>query len=639
MPGKTLTRLFQPIQIGTLQLKNRLVMPPMTTNFANDDGTVSDRLIAYYAERARGGVGLVIVEMACVALGGRAFPRQLYAYSNDFIPGWRRLVDAVHRGGARIALQLAHGGRQTEAPVAGSQPVAPSPIPRGRAEPPRELGAEEVEALIEAFAQAARRAREAGFDAVEFHGAHGYLIHQFLSPLSNQRTDRYGGDVEARMTFPLEVVARARAILGKEFPILFRMDGDEFVPGGLTLDQTRIIARGMEQAGVDCLHVSAGCYDAMHMIIQPASLPRGCLVHLAEGIKSEVKVPVITVGRINDPELAEKILEQGKADLISMGRGVICDPEMPNKAKEGRLGEVRKCIACLHCGDTLGQGPMACAINARAGKEEELVITAAAQPKKVIVVGSGPAGMEAARVAALSGHMVSLYEEKSELGGQLLLATLPPYKEEVANLTAFLTSELARLGVEVRLGERLTPDLVLGLNPDAVIIATGSSPSLDVLGADRPNVATAREVVAGSEGVGERVVILGGGRVGLETAELLAGQGRQVTVVEMLPRVAADMGANPRRYLLDRLRRAGVSTETNTRAEEITPEGVVVTSEGGRRTIEANTVVLALGVIPDRELADQLEGKVPQLRVIGDSAAGGNIVEAIHQGFRVGCEV
>ena len=640
----SLTRLFEPGSIGTMELGSRIIMAPMGTLFANEDGSVSDRLCRYYEERAKGGVALIIVEVTAVARGGKAHPRELGIYEDEFIPGLRRLVDSVHQYGVSIAIQLHHTGRQTTAEAAGGQPVAPSAIPCPLLKVmPRELTTEEIEHLAAAYGEGARRAKEAGFDAVEIHGAHGYLICQFLSAYSNKRTDRYGGDLEGRMRFALDIVARAKEKVGTDFPMLFRLSAQEYVPGGLTLDETRIVAQRLQDAGVHCLDVSAGNYEAGHMIIQPGWLPRGCLVPLGEEIKRAVSIPVSVAGRISDPVLANTIIEQGKADFVSLGRPLLADPELPNKAREGRLEDIRMCTACCHCVDSVigNAQPLTCAVNAAVGKEEAIPVPAL-RPKRVLVVGGGPGGMEAARVAALRGHAVTLCEKEQVLGGQLLMAAIPPGKEELATTTRFLSLQLSKLGVEVRTGQKATVDSITEMKPDAVVVATGSSTVRpDIVGASLPHVVMARDVIMDTKAVGQKVVVVGGGRVGCETAELLASRGKEVTLVRMTGhgRLAGDMGVMTRRQFLAKLRQSPIAIEAHSPVERITREGVIIGKDGQSVLVEADSVVLAPAPGSDNQLAEQLKGLVPELHIIGDSAEPRGIADAIHEGFRVACEL
>lgn len=641
----SLTKLFEAGKIGGMQLRNRIIMAPMGTLLANKDGTVSDRMCRYYEERARGGVGLIIVEITAVSPEGRVDSREVSIYDDKFMPGLKRLVGCCHSHGAKIAVQLHHAGRQTIPEVAGGQPVAPSPIPcRILGVMPRELTIAEIEGLVEAYGKAARRAREAGFDAVEIHGAHGYLVCQFLSAYSNKRTDKYGGSLENRCRFPQEIVARIKELAGADYPLLFRISAQEYVPGGLTLEETRVIARRMQDAGAHCIDVSAGNYETGQMIIQPGWLPRGCLVPFAEAIKKEVTVPVSVAGRINDPVLANQIIEQGKTDFVSLGRPLLADPELPRKAMEGRLDDLRMCTACCHCIDwVMGAAkPITCAVNATTGREEETLLKPAQKPKKVLVIGAGPGGMEAARVAGLRGHKVTLIDKEQKLGGQLNIAAVPPGKEELATITKFMEIQLAKLGVAVKLGQEATVETVAKMKPDVVVVATGSFTVLpDVPGADLPNVSLARDVISGKKAVGKKAVVVGGRRVGCETADLLVSQGKEVTLVRMTGRgpLAGDMGMLTSTMLLAKLRRDGVVTKPNSRTEKITREGVVVTKDGQSKLLEADSVVLSPAPVPDNTLAEQLKDVVPEVHVIGDAAKPRGIFEAVHEGYRIACEL
>jgi 2,4-dienoyl-CoA reductase-like NADH-dependent reductase (Old Yellow Enzyme family)/NADPH-dependent 2,4-dienoyl-CoA reductase/sulfur reductase-like enzyme len=639
--GAMLIKLFEPAQIGELSLRNRIVMPPMVVNFGNADGSVSEDTKAYYAERAKGGVGLITVEATAVTTNGRSSPFQLRIDKDDFIGGLRSLTGEVHRYGAKVSIQLVHCGRQGASKYTGEQPVAPSPIPYAGGEIPRELSIHEIEDLIEKFAEAAVRAKEAGFDAIEIHGAHGYIISEFLSPRVNKRSDRYGGNLSGRTAFPLEVVKRTRTSVGDHFTIFFRMSADEYLPDGLTINETSAIAVMLQEAGVDCIDVSAGTMESLDMFVQPSSLPPGCLVHLASAIKKVVTIPVITVGRIGDPLLAETILRQGKADLIAMGRALIADPELPKKAKEGRFDEIRPCLACRSCFDRLLQkSKVTCVVNASFGQEKNLPVPSARRRKKVLVIGGGPAGLEAARIAALRGHEVVLYEKEDRLGGQLRLASVPLYKQGISSLTKFFASQMARLGVEVHVGRKVTADIVSEIGPDAVVVATGNIPIIpDIRGVERSNVSLAVDILAGRKMAGGTTIIIGGGQIGCETADFLAAMGKKVTIVEILNDVAIDMGPLARIPLLKRLRERGVNIHTNTTIEEISERGVLAKVDAKIISLDAESIILATGSKSNGELAKQLAKEIGELYVIGDCAEPRKVYDAIHEGFQVGLKI
>lgn len=634
-------KLFEPFKIGTMELKNRIVMPPMGTNFSAEDGSVTKRLKNYHVERAKGGVGLIIVEGTYVEPRGRGSVRQLAVDHDNKIPGLRELTTAVRANGAKIALQLIHGGRQSLSSVIGTQPVSASEVfCRLTGETPRALSVQEIRDVVEAFAEAARRAKEAGFDAIEIHGAHGYLINQFLSPLTNKRTDQYGGDVKGRARFLLEILERVRKKVGSGYPVLCRINGDDYIEGGITLEEAKATAKMLEADGVDALDISAGIYDSpVPVTTAPMALPRGNLVHLAAEIKQVVGVPVIAAGRINDPELAEEILRQGKADLVSMGRALLADPYLPKKAAAGALDEINRCTACDECISRLVfNEEIACSVNAALGREEEYRIKKAGVPKRVLVVGGGPAGMEAARVSALRGHEVVLYEKSERLGGQLNLAAVPPHKEEIKNVTAYLEPQIRKLGVKIMLGKEVTPTLVQKIKPDVVFIATGSVPLLpENLGGD--NVLTANDVLAGVASVGGKVVVVGGGMVGAETAEFLAERGKKVTILEMLGRIGVDMVPMVIMLLYRRLKELGVVMITNAKVKEIKGNSVVYEKDEKKQTIEADSVVLAMGSKPNIALMKMLEGRVPKLYAIGDAKEPSNVLNAIHEGSQLAREI
>lgn len=644
-------KLFEPIRIGKLELKNRIVMPAMCSKLGTEFGAVSDRLIDYYVERAKGGVSLIIIENTCIDWpAGKAGTSPIRADDWKFVQGLHDLAEAVHPYGTKIATQLHHTGRQNSVMVSteGQQLVAPSAIPclPSGGDMPRALTMEEIEELVGKYVQGAIITRAAGFDALEIHGAHGYLITQFMSPYTNKRTDEYGGDFEGRMKFPLKIVEGIRAAVGPDFPIIFRLSADEYIEGGLTLEDNKLIAQKLESAGVDALSVSAGIYESppWYSRIFPAmGMPVGCNVHLAEGIKRVVNIPVIVAGKLGNPVLAEEVLKEGKADLIAMGRPLLADPELPKKAAEGRLDDIRPCLYCNEaCAGNLSRmWRISCQVNAALGREKEYEIRPAEKAKRVLIIGGGPGGMEAARVAALRGHDVTLYEKEEKLGGQLLPASVPQFKQPIKDQVQYLENQIKKLGVKIELAREATPGLVKELKPEVVILATGATPLIpEIPGAQTENVATASDILLGKREAGEKVVIVGGGEVGSELAWFLAEKGKKVTIVEMLYGVAMDMNLFSRFYLLNKLAELGVEVLIATTAEEITDKGVVaVDMSGNRQVIEADTVALAVGFRSNNDLEEKLKGEVPELYTIGDCVKPGKILGAIHGGARVARQI
>ena len=451
MTNHAYPRLFSPITINSMSVENRVVMPPMCTAYATIGGAVTDRLIDYYTARARGGVGLIDVEFTYVHPLGKIFDHMLGIYDDKLVPGLRRLTDSVHSAGAKIVIQIAHGGRRTHSDIIGAVPVAPSPIPRLNGETPKELSVPEIEELIQDFLTAAQRAKRAGFDGVMIHMAHGYLLQQFLSPLSNLRSDDYGGDFERRARAPLEILKGVRRELGQDYPITCRLCGDEYVKGGFDLNQSVRLSKILEANGMNAIEVSAGTHETPEMMGAPPYHPMGFLSHLSQAIKQEVRIPVGIVGRIHTPEVAQRLLEEGKADLIAVGRGLIADPEWARKAREGRAETICPCISCNQgCSDRMYfQQDISCTVNPAAGREAAYPLTPAGEKKRILVVGGGPAGLEAARVAAMRGHEIQLWEKEGELGGQLNLASLPPGKEDIARFRDFLVREVKGLPVKI----------------------------------------------------------------------------------------------------------------------------------------------------------------------------------------------
>jgi 2,4-dienoyl-CoA reductase-like NADH-dependent reductase (Old Yellow Enzyme family)/thioredoxin reductase len=633
-----------------------VVMPPMTSCYS-ENGYVTDGMINYYAARAKGGTGLVIVEDCIIDTPlGRHGYTDTYIDDDKYIGGLGRLAEAIKACGARAGIQLNHGGRMAGrlrdgqlVMTAGETPVAPSaiayPFPGFGA--PRELSVAELETIEDKFAEGARRARDAGFDLISIHCSHQYLVEQSLSPLSNQRQDEYGGSFENRLCFLLEIIRKTKQKVGGDFPLICRVSGMEYIEGGLTVDDARMIAKRLESAGIYALNVSHGANpgglsenSVKPLTESPKSEQRGELVHLAVPIKEVVSIPVMTVGRIVTPDLAEEIISQGKADMVCIGRGLITDPEWAKKADEGRESEIRHCIGCESCFASTDGSPLQCAINPAAGNEEAYRLTKAEKSKNIIIAGGGSAGMEAARVAAGRGHRVTLYE-RDKLGGQLSLSCLPPGKDEFVMFLEFERGQLEKLGVSIK-NEELDYEIIAREEPDAVIIATGARPLKPAIpGIEGENVVTAWQVLGGGMPAGKKTVVIGGGVTGCETAEMLAVNGNWVTIVEMLDAVAGDAVDLPFYHLalLKTLKLLEVEILTGTTVKEITESGIVVESGGRRSTIEADVVVLSLGVEPDNTLAEQLKGSDIEMYVVGDCDVTGKLPEAVRAGFLAGLAV
>jgi 2,4-dienoyl-CoA reductase-like NADH-dependent reductase (Old Yellow Enzyme family)/thioredoxin reductase len=637
-----LNNLFSSFSIGTLETKNRIVMPPMATHYASPEGFVTDRQIAYYMERARGGVGYITVEHTGILQQGKASPKMLLISSDEHASTIERMIEAIHRVGGKIVVQINHAGRQTSSAVTGSPIVGPSPIScPTRNEIPRELSVGEIEEITEAFSMAAQRVKNAGADGVELHMAHGYLICSFLSSFSNRRSDRYGGDIDGRTRFARDVLNAVRNQVGPDFPIICRLSGDEYVDGGLKIEETKQIAQILEKEGADALHVSACNVVSGYLNQPPYYVEEGVFVHLAEAIKSVVNIPVITVGRIRNPVMADQIVRDGKADFVSMGRALIADPHLPKKAEEGRFEEIIPCISCNRCIQTQRKEAIQCAVNPETGNEDRFKFSKSDRPKKVWVIGGGPAGLKAAEVAALRGHKVTVFERGNQLGGRMRLAAIPPKKAVLNDFLDYLERRVRGLGVTLELGREFTVEMVETGKPDAVIVASGARPLVpDWKGINESNALSVDAVLTGEGNVGNRVLVVGGGGIGAETADYLSEMGKEVTLIEMLEEIASDLVTHLKYYLSQRLSEKGVTILLSTKVKEIGKDYALVEDASGTRKIEGfDAIVLAVGSKSDDCIAKELADKVPVLYVIGDAFKPREALEAVHEGEEIALKI
>ena len=697
--------LLAPGHIGALEIRNRIFMTPMGSNLAEENGHVGERLVRYYEARARGGVGLLIVGVGAIAFpAGACIPNQVAISDDVFLPGLQTLTHRVHAHGAKIAIQLQHAGKVATQDMAAGRPMWVPSVPSisggdllndltpeeiqgviGHLTQPgagmhfHEMTADDIRALIAMFADATERARRAGFDAVEIHAAHGYLISEFLSPATNHRSDEYGGSLENRARLLVEVIAAVKQRVGPAFPVWCRLDAKEFrIPNGITVEDAQHAAELAEAAGADAIHVSAYADPVSGVAFTDAPLvhERCGYVSLAEGIKRRVSIPVIAVGRI-EPEEADELIAAGKADFVAMGRKLLADPELPGKLAAGRSEDIRPCIYCYRCVSNIFLNRrVSCAVNPATGREAEFEIIPAAAAKRVLVAGGGPAGMEAARVAALRGHQVTLCEKSERLGGTALFSSL--VYEANGRLVEYLETQIRALPVDVRLGQEVTPALAQQLQAQVILVAVGARRAAPPIpGVDRANVLSGddlRSLLTGSDAsvaaeklslrqramlkmgnllgiadrialtreltrhwmpLGKRVTVIGGGLVGVELAEFLAERGREVTVLEESPVLATEM-ALPRRWrALYTLRQRGVQLLADAAAEEITGAGVMYRRHGERQLAAADHVIVATGVVENRSLADALGGQGAEVRLIGDCQGVGYIEGAILDAARV----
>ena len=665
----SIRKIFSPIKINKLEIKNRILMPAMHMNYTGSKGEINDKFTAFYEERAKGGCGLIIIGGANFTKTSGCMPNMVNMMMEENIPNIEHFADVMHKVGATCAIQLLHAGRYGY----WGQPYAPSPvksgIKTGATGLPQELTIEQIQEIIEDYAQAALIMKNAGIDACEICGNTGYLPAQFISKFTNRRTDKYGGkEITDRMTFNIELLQRMREVVGPDYPIIYRMPADDLLPDSTTYKDYAIIAPYLVEAGADMLHCAGGFHESRVPQLT-MGVPHGFSAVLAGQIKKAVSVPVALSHRIHDVETMEHILIAGLVDMIGMGRPLICDPDLPNKLEAGQLDEIRWCVACNNCFDCVFQAqPVACFQNVRAGKELKYNITPTKSPKKVIVIGGGPGGMEAARVLKLRGHEVILFEKENYLGGELFMAGRPPGREELMRAVNYLINQMVKLKVDVRMNTEATVETILDENPDAVVMATGSSPIIPPIpGIDGKNVVRAEDVLLDKVDVGDEIVVIGGGATGTETALYLARlntlpaesamylvqhevipfedafekwrYGKKITVLDMLPKFGSNIGQTTRWTILQDLAYRGVKLIPNATVEEITESEVKYSVGDERKSIPCDTVVVAVGVKPNNALYEELKDKIKDVRLIGDAKSPRKGIEALEEGFKAALRI
>ena len=637
--------LFSPAKIGGLELKNRIMKAPQSSGMSNMDGTVSERLVRYYRKQAAGGAAMIIVEYAYVDdIGAKSAHCHLGISSNEHIPGLAWLAENIEEQGAIPAIQIEHCGRQK---FLGTQPIcAPSAIPwpklwdqYGVQAVPHVLTVEEIQDIVSAFGDSALRAKQAGFKLVEIHGAHGYLLTNFFSPTTNHRTDLYGGSLENRMRIYIEIVRDVRKKVGPDFPVTIRLSGTDYEPDGFPIEDTIQLAKTLEKEGIDGFHISGGDHHTMIHQVSPMAVPVCHNVWAAEAVKKAVSVPVIASGSITLPEYAEDIIASGKGDFVGLGRPLWADPEWPKKAEEDRPEDIRPCIRCNEgCLErTFFQyKAITCAVNPMISREGELEIVAAQQKRNIAVVGGGPGGLEAARVLKLRGHQVTIFE-KNRLGGQLYEAAVPEFKTDIRHLTKSMITAVEKLEIPVVEKEATAADLA---KFDAVVCATGSVSKKPTLpGIDQKIAVDALDVLNGKAQVGKKVVVLGVGLVGSETALHLAETGHQVTLVGRKPTIMKGVAATDYLVYSERMAKTDMEICTLTTPMEIAEDGVIVQHKGNVRKIQADTVIYAFGADVEQGLYKELKEADREVHLIGDAVFPGKIMDAIHTGYRIGLKL
>ena len=673
-----MSKLFESTKIGSIEIKNRLAMSAMDLGFTTE-GSINKRFIDFYVERARGGVGLIVVGGCYPEMTGKVWKSIIGLDKDEYIPGLKKLTDTIHKYDTKIAAQILHGGRSASSFFSKTHPVSPSSLSHiNIKQKPHALTIPEIKKVIDGYVAATVRVKKGGFDAVEIHGGMGYLINQFLSRATNKRKDKYGGSLKNRIRFAKEIVVAIKEKVGKRYPVIFRLSGEDFVEDGLKIDESVEIAKELEKAGVDAFNVSPGWHESRTPIML-MSIPRMSYIFLSEKIKDNVNVPVIGSVRINDLALAEDVIDNNQSDIVSIGRPLIADPELPKKYKRKQFDDIRRCIACNQgCFDSLlGFKSISCLYNVRAGRESELKIKKAKKKKKVMIIGGGPGGMEAARVAALRGHDVHLFEKTDVLGGQLRYAYIPPGREEIVNVISFLENQIKKLNVNIELSKKVDTVTINKMKPDVVIAATGGVPLIPkITGIKEKNVVVAEDVFDNKVKVGKDVVIIGGGTIGCEIAlhtakmgamdpevacfllknkvidgdkavELTSKGKRNITILEMKNKIGGRFGISTRWVIMKQIVDAGINSITGIKVKNMSTKSikkkdkVCVTYEDDKKDIKifADTVIIAAGYKSNQDPTRKLNGKIDELYRIGDCVEVRTALEAIHEGFEVGLRI
>ncbi len=626
-------KLFTPIKIGNVEIKNRFMLAPMENGLAHMGGEVSDRLINFFVDRVKKGVGIVITGSISVSPEGSGLPTQLAIYDDKFVDGLTKLCDSIHNAGGKIGAQLYHAGRQASEAVTGIQPIAPTAMPCAiMSNNPREMTLEDIEEINQKFVDGAKRAVEAGFDMIEVHFAHGYLLHSFFSPHSNKRTDEFGGSFENRCRFPMMVFKNIIKAVDGKIPVTIRISADEYLEDGLKYEEVKEICKLVKEEGGAAISLTAGSYDSIEYTIQPMFVKQGFLIPYAEALKTEVDLPIIVAGRLNDGKLVERIIEEDKADMVAIGRGIIADEDFIIKLKENRLDDIKYCVACNQgCIDKVLQGQgINCLVNGRSSYEDERNIIKTECPKKVVVIGGGPAGLEAARVATLRGHDVVVVEKEEKLGGKMETLSAPPEKDTFLLYKTFLLGQAQKLGIKTETRTVTGPKDIEDLHADYVIVATGSRQTKPpIKGIDKDHVVFAEDILNKVIEPKEKVAVIGGGLVGTETAKYLGALGKKVDIIEMMDGIAKDSGVTFAGHVFKKLEEYKVGIHVNAKVAEITDTQILFNDTA----LDVDQVIVASGYVANNDLVEALKESYENVIVIGDANKPRRILDATREAY------